>query len=379
MAAERDRLPSAIVQAASDRRGGATEVARRALDGLLEIAGDPGLLALAAEVLLEGQPAMAPIWHLAGAARSDDPAAALAGLRERLDHDGAAAVEVAASWVRKWLDKRPGPVATVSHSSQVNAVLQHLGQRVVVAEAGRRNAVVALVGSDAIGPKALLNAAGTRRLAARLPTLVVSTPLKLVPAGVFARLAAPGFEVVPLDLVTAVALGPELLAPAAAGPRRWRGVRSAGRPAAAARDRRRRPRSPPRPGTFTAGRGDSPPSPGRATAPRPRRDRACRRRPARRGCRAPRRGRARPARRAGPPGRSLRSRGRRAAGAGAPARRWTPGGRGARRSGPPARRRRRRARPRSSAPGPTRAAPRRGAASAAGRERRCRRRPCRPC
>src|SRR6266498_3552533 len=182
MAAERDRLPSAIVQAASDRRGGATEVARRALDGLLEIAGDPGLLALAAEVLLEGQPAMAPIWHLAGAARSDDPAAALAGLRERLDHDGAAAVEVAASWVRKWLDKRPGPVATVSHSSQVNA-------------------------------------AGTRRLAARLPTLVVSTPLKLVPAGVFARLAAPGFEVVPLDLVTAVALGPELLAPAAAGRR----------------------------------------------------------------------------------------------------------------------------------------------------------------
>src|SRR6266545_1315830 len=176
MAAERDRLPSAIVQAASDRRGGATEVARRALDGLLEIAGDPGLLALAAEVLLEGQPAMAPIWHLAGAARSDDPAAALAGL-------------------------------------------QHLGQRVVVAEAGRRNAVVALVGSDAIGPKALLNAAGTRRLAARLPTLVVSTPLKLVPAGVFARLAAPGFEVVPLDLVTAVALGPELLAPAAAGRR----------------------------------------------------------------------------------------------------------------------------------------------------------------
>jgi len=219
MAAERDRLPSAIVQAASDRRGGATEVARRALDGLLEIAGDPGLLALAAEVLLEGQPAMAPIWHLAGAARSDDPAAALAGLRERLDHDGAAAVEVAASWVRKWLDKRPGPVATVSHSSQVNAVLQHLGQRVVVAEAGRRNAVVALVGSDAIGPKALLNAVGTRRLAARLPTLVVSTPLKLVPAGVFARLAAPGFEVVPLDLVTAVALGPELLAPAAAGRR----------------------------------------------------------------------------------------------------------------------------------------------------------------
>src|SRR6266536_681444 len=174
MAAERDRLPSAIVEAANDRRGGATEVARRALEGLLEIAGDRELLELAAEVLAEGQPAMAPMWHL---------------------------------------------VATASHSSQVDAVLHRLGQRVVVVGAGRRNAVVAVVGSDAIGPKALLNAAGTRLLAARLPTLVVSSPLKLVPASAFARLAAPGFEAVPLDLVTAVALGPELLAPTAAGRR----------------------------------------------------------------------------------------------------------------------------------------------------------------
>jgi hypothetical protein len=219
MAAERDRLPSAIVQAASDRRGGASEVARRALDGLLEIAGDRELLELASQVLLDGQPAMAPIWHLATAARSGKPAAALAELRERLDHDGAAAAEVAAAWLRKRLAARPGPVATVSHSSQVDAVFQVLGQQVVVAEAGRRNAVVAVVGSDAIGPKALLNAAGTRLLAARLPTLVVSTPMKLVPAHVFGRLSAPGFEAVPLDLVTAVALGPELLAPAAAGRR----------------------------------------------------------------------------------------------------------------------------------------------------------------
>ncbi len=210
MAAERDRLPSAIVEAAGDRHGGATEVARRALDGLLEIALDRELLSLAAGVLLEGQPAMAPIWHLARAARSDDPATALADLRERLDHDATAAVEVAAAWLRKWLAGRPGPVATISHSSQVDAVLQRLGQPAVP---GRPS--VAVVGSDAIGPKSLLNAAGTRLLAARLPTLVVSSPLKLVPASVFARLAAPGFEVVPLDLVNAVALGPELLAPAA--------------------------------------------------------------------------------------------------------------------------------------------------------------------
>src|SRR5262245_56005275 len=222
MAAERDRLPSAIVEAAGDRRGGATEVARRALDGLLEIAGDRELLAVAAEALLEGQPAMAPIWHLAGAARSSDPAAALADLRERLDRDQAAAVERAVAWLRNWLERRPGPVATVSHSSLVDAVLPRLAPRATVSSGGPDapgDAGVAVVGADAIGPKALLNAAGTRRLAARLPTLVVATPLKLVPASVFARLAAPGFETVPLDLVTAVALGPELLAPAATGRR----------------------------------------------------------------------------------------------------------------------------------------------------------------
>jgi hypothetical protein len=162
-------------------------------------------------VLREGQPAMAPIWHLARAARSGEVATALADLRDGLDRDGAAAVEVAVAWLRQ----RPGPVATVSHSSLVDAVLDRLGPGAAVAgEPG-----VAVVGADAIGPEALLNASGTGELAARLPTLVVSTPLKLVPAGAFARLAAPGFEVVPLDLVAAVALGPELLSATEAGRR----------------------------------------------------------------------------------------------------------------------------------------------------------------
>jgi hypothetical protein len=214
MAAARDDLPGAVVEAAGDRRGGATEVARRALDGLLEIAGDRERLAAAADLLLEGQPAMAPVWHLARAARSADPATALAELRERLDRETGAAAETAARWLRNRLGSPPGPVATVSHSSLVDAVLERLGPPET-----RGRPAVALVGADAIGPRALLNAAGTRLLAARLPTLVVSTRLKLVPAGVFARLAAPGFEVVPLDLVDAVVLGPELLAPGAAGRR----------------------------------------------------------------------------------------------------------------------------------------------------------------
>jgi hypothetical protein len=47
----------------------------------------------------------------------------------------------------------------------------------------------------------------------------VATGVKLVPAAAFARLAAPGFETVPLSAVAAVALGGELIAPAEAGRR----------------------------------------------------------------------------------------------------------------------------------------------------------------
>ncbi len=210
MGTQRDRLPEALLAAASDRQGGATEVARRALDGLLEIAGDRRLLATAVELLLEGQPAMAPIWHLARAARCDDPATALAAMRERLDRDAEAAADTAAAWLRR----RSGPVATVSHSSLVDMVLERLPRAAPVGEPA-----VAVVGSDAVGPDALLNATGTRALAERLPTLAVTTPLKLVPAAAFARLAAPGFETVPLRVLAAVALGAELVSPAEAGRR----------------------------------------------------------------------------------------------------------------------------------------------------------------
>jgi hypothetical protein len=226
-------LPAAVREAAADRRGGATEVAARALDGLLEVAGDPRRLEAAVAALLAGQPAMAPIWHLARAARGPDPGAALARLRASLDADAGAAVEAAAGWLRPRLAGRGrGAVATVSHSSLVDRVLARLGAgegaagpaRVSEAAAGTGAeragpAVVGLVGADAIGPEALLNAAGTGELAARLPTLVVATAIKLLPAEAFARLAGPGFEAVPLGAVAAVVVGPEVLSPAQAGRR----------------------------------------------------------------------------------------------------------------------------------------------------------------
>jgi hypothetical protein len=200
-------LPERVLAAAADRTSGATAIAVTAAAGLLEIAGDPARLAAAAELLEAGQPAMAPIWHLARAARSGDPAAALATLAAALTSDADAAVEVA----RAWLDRYDGPVAGVSVSSLVERVL---AGRVVDASAR-----VAVMGADAIGPDAVLNAEGSAALAARVPTLVVATAVKLVPARVFGQLAAPGFERVPLAAVAAVVVGAELLDPAQAGRR----------------------------------------------------------------------------------------------------------------------------------------------------------------
>jgi hypothetical protein len=245
------RLPAAVLSAAGDRQGGATEVAALALDGLLEVAGDPPLLEESVRLLLAGQPAMAPIWHLARAARGPDPPATLADLRHRLHADTEAAVVAAAAWLGERLAADPGRVATVSHSSLVDRVLAHIPAddpadvpaqvpaheeptssvrrsaprwgSVARGRAGRAQSstapVVAVVGADAIGPAALLNAAGTGELAGRLPTLVVATAVKLVPAEVFAGLGGPGFEAVPLEAVTAVVLGPEVLSPAEAGRR----------------------------------------------------------------------------------------------------------------------------------------------------------------
>jgi hypothetical protein len=209
---EARRLPPAVLAAAGDRVGGALQVAATAVDGLLAVAGDPDLLAEAAAVLEAGQPAMAPIWHLASAARGPDPASALAELRRHLATDADAAVEAATAWLLDHLGDGPGHVATVSHSSLVDRVLAR-----VPTPPGRD--VVGVVGADAIGPAALLNADGTRELADRVPTLVVATAVKLVPANVFGRLGADGFEVVPLEVLAAVVLGSDVLSPAEAGRR----------------------------------------------------------------------------------------------------------------------------------------------------------------
>lgn len=215
------RLPEAVLAAAGDRRGGAAEVAATALDGLLEVADDPSLLEEAVAVLLAGQPAMAPIWHLAWAAHGPDPTAALTDLRRRLTTDADAAVTAATAWLHRHLATHPGAVATVSHSSLVDRVLAQIGPT-------GGDPVVGVAGADAIGPDGILNAVGTLALAEEVPTLVVATAVKLVPGEVFGRLGGPGFEVVPLEALAAMVVGAEVLSPAETG-RRAEAV-SRGRP-----------------------------------------------------------------------------------------------------------------------------------------------------
>ena len=219
-------LPAAVLAAANDREGGAMEVAATALDGLLEVATDPDLLESAVAALVAGQPAMAPVWHLARAARSPDPPSALAALRRRLDTDADAAVTTATAWLREHLAANPGALATVSHSSLVDRVLAALGLP-GSPPTGSTAPEAGVVGADAIGPEGLLNAVGTRELVGRVPTLVVATAVKLVPAEVFGLLGGAGFEVVPLEAVAAVVVGPEVLSPAEAG-RRATGLSGAG-------------------------------------------------------------------------------------------------------------------------------------------------------
>ncbi len=219
-------LPPALLAAAGDRVHGAGEIAAQAIEGLLEAAasGDPELLEAGAAALLAGQPAMAPVWHVAMAARQPDPVEALVALRRRLSEETEAAARAAVAWLRA---HATGPVQTVSESSLVGLTLRRLPQ----AEPGGapdggpaghglvRYGLAGLVGADAIGPAALLNATGTAALAAAYPTIVVATSIKLVPAGVFERLAAPGFERIPLERFSAVVLGAEVLDPAEAGRR----------------------------------------------------------------------------------------------------------------------------------------------------------------
>lgn len=203
-------LPPSLREAVTVTTAGATGVARMVIQGLLELIDDPAAATEATEFLTARLPGYAPMWHIANAVRSDEPAEALRRIRAELDHAVENTVKAAVTWV----GERGGPVTSAPSSSIVGQVLSKLP-----AESRTGEPVIALAGADAIGPTTVLNIRGTRELAQRLPTLVVTTALKLVPAPVFDRLGAPVFEHIPLASFVGVVLDGEILTPGEVGRR----------------------------------------------------------------------------------------------------------------------------------------------------------------
>jgi len=203
-------LSPVLTRAVQDRTSGATGVARQVLDGLLELVEDRLLLHELAEVLPGMLPGYASMWHIARAARAADPAGSLRAIRARLDEDVTRSVAVATAFI----GEQGGAVRTAPSSALVKAVVAALGAAATVGPVHH-----GLAGADAISPTRVLNIKGTLDLARTLPTVVVTTSLKLVPEDVFERLGSPLFERIPLELFRAVVLDGEIITPAEAGRR----------------------------------------------------------------------------------------------------------------------------------------------------------------
>lgn len=152
----------------------------------------------------------ASLWHLERALASGDPVTELPRFAARLERDAGAAVDTA----HALLAGRPGGFVTAPSSGITRRLLARLD-----ASAPDGNARTGLAGADALGPAGVLNIVGTRELAERLPTVIVTTPDRLVPVGIFETLGSPLFERIPLTLFEAVVLGDEVLTPEEAGAR----------------------------------------------------------------------------------------------------------------------------------------------------------------
>jgi hypothetical protein len=214
--------PAPLRKAVTDEEAGATEVARMVVDGLLQLTADRARAVEAAAGVAARLTGYAPVWHAWQAVGSAAPMAALRRIRRELDD----AVPKSVSAAQRWIAERGGPVDVAPGSSIVAQVLGS-GPR-----APDREPVAGLAGADAVSPTEVLNIKGTADLARRLPTLVVTTSLKLVPEAVMTRLAAPLLEKVPLHLFAAVVLDGEILSPHDAGLRAGsREVDSASEPA----------------------------------------------------------------------------------------------------------------------------------------------------
>ncbi|MFB9235685.1 hypothetical protein ACFFWC_09040 [Plantactinospora siamensis] len=202
-------LPSRLVAAVEDERSGATDVTRNVIDALFEVLDDGTALDAALDLIERRLTWCAPAWLVARTARRPDRVPALRALLYGIDRD----VDRSIATAVELLARRGGPVRTVAGSMLVDTVVGRLPEPVGTAEP------TGLVGADAVGPTAIFNSIGTASLARTMPTIVVTTSIKLVPEAPFARLSGAIFERIALDRFEAVVLDGEVLTPAEAGRR----------------------------------------------------------------------------------------------------------------------------------------------------------------
>jgi hypothetical protein len=205
-----ETLPAPLRRALTTKTAGATGVVRLTIEGLLEIVEDRSSLVAAADFMSSRLTGYAPLWHIGKAVREDRPADELRRIRTELDESVRRSVRAAIDWARE----RPGPVVFAPSSSIVSQVLAGLPDR-----PRQGPATVGLAGADAIGPDQVLNIVGTAELTEKVPVLIVTTSLKLVPKGVFDRLGAPVFERIALAAFAQVVLDGEIVEPHEAGRR----------------------------------------------------------------------------------------------------------------------------------------------------------------
>ncbi|MFG1923944.1 hypothetical protein [Cryptosporangium sp. NPDC048952] len=205
--AEED-IPPRLVALTTVRGVGCTGVTLRAISELEEIADQRELVTQCVRYLRRELSGYASLWHLERALAAGDPATELPRFAARLESDATAAVDTA----HRLLAGRAGEFVTAPSSGLTRRLLARLGS---ASEHGRTG----LCGADALGPGEMLNIVGTHDLAERLPTVVVTTPDRLVPANVFGTLGSPLFERIPLSMFEAVVVGNEVLTPAEAGAR----------------------------------------------------------------------------------------------------------------------------------------------------------------
>jgi translation initiation factor 2B subunit (eIF-2B alpha/beta/delta family) len=258
----KDELLASIAELAGDRTSGATVLTNRAMD-ILDAATAAGLTLHAAGALCRAQPTMASMWTAAIAAIGERvQPGRMQRFRQRQQRGTSA---LARSAVPALLPSPPRPMRliTLSSSSAVLAVIRGLRAEVdlhvscgegrplyegreqaaalmttgasvrLLTDAGLGSAIddadAVLLGADAVGPQAFINKTGSRMLAAAaqhrgVAVYVLAAGDKLATAALWPHLTiqprpatevwdAPApdvavenryFEVVPLDLATAV-------------------------------------------------------------------------------------------------------------------------------------------------------------------------------